>query len=319
TAMAAAANRCRSSAITTSGASARCAAITPQRSALKTPMAIRPAAARKWSAAPNCCSRSRGWKMTSRFASARSSTPAWLANPMFLAKCVPRPDCRCCGFRRSVRSKSARRNRSGASLATRSRYSSLHSVPSSDGVQRVDRKPGQFKDKETTLKRFHLLMLAAALAVCSLAAQAQAAEIKIGFIDADRINRESAPAERATKKLEKEFAPREQELRKMEQQIKSLQGQLEKDGLTMSETDRRNKEQELGRQTREFQRLQREFREDLNLRRNEELAALFERANKVIKQIAEAEKFDLILQEAVYRNPRIDITDKVLKALAADK
>lgn len=184
-------------------------------------------------------------------------------------------------------------------------------------LKRVDRKPSQFK--ETTLKRFHLLMLAAALAVCNLAAQAQAAEIKIGFIDADRINRESAPAERATKKLEKEFAPREQELRKMEQQIKSLQGQLEKDGLTMSETDRRNKEQELGRQTREFQRLQREFREDLNLRRNEELAALFERANKVIKQIAEAEKFDLILQEAVYRNPRIDITDKVLKALAADK
>ena len=162
-------------------------------------------------------------------------------------------------------------------------------------------------------------MLAAALAGCGLAVQAQAAEIKIGFIDADRINRESAPAERATKKLEKEFAPREQELRRMESQIKSLQGQLEKDGLTMSESDRRSKEQELGRQTREFQRLQREFREDLNLRRNEELAALFERANKVIKQIAEGEKFDLILQEAVYRSPRIDITDKVLKALAADK
>ncbi len=169
------------------------------------------------------------------------------------------------------------------------------------------------------MKRFHSLMLAAALAGCGLAVQAQAAEIKIGFIDADRINRESAPAERATKKLEKEFAPREQELRRMESQIKSLQGQLEKDGLTMSESDRRSKEQELGRQTREFQRLQREFREDLNLRRNEELAALFERANKVIKQIAEGEKFDLILQEAVYRSPRIDITDKVLKALAADK
>lgn len=146
-----------------------------------------------------------------------------------------------------------------------------------------------------------------------------AADLKIGFIDAERINRESVPAERATKKLEKEFAPREQELRKMDQQAKALQGQLEKDGLTMSETDRRNKEQELGRQTREFQRLQREFREDLNLRRNEELAALFERANKVIKQIAEADKYDLIIQEAVYRSPRIDITEKVLKALASDK
>ena len=169
------------------------------------------------------------------------------------------------------------------------------------------------------MKHFELLILAAALALGSLAAQAQAAELKIGFIDADRINRESVPAERATKKLEKEFAPREQDLRKLEQQIKSLQGQLEKDGLTMSESERRTKEQELGRQTREFQRMQREFREDLNLRRNEELAALFERANKVIRQIAEAEKFDLILQEAVYRSPRIDITEKVLKALAADR
>ena len=148
---------------------------------------------------------------------------------------------------------------------------------------------------------------------------AHAADLKIGFVDAERINRESAPAERATKKLEKEFAPREQDLRKMEQQIKNIQGQLEKDGLTMSESDRRTKEQELGRQTREFQRLQREFREDLNLRRNEELSALFERANKVIKQIAETEKYDLIIQEAVYRSTRIDITEKVIKALAADK
>lgn len=171
------------------------------------------------------------------------------------------------------------------------------------------------------MSRLHLLLVAAMVAAVSLAAQtqAQAADLKIGFIDADRINRESAPAERATKKLEKEFAPREQELRKLDQQIKALQAQIEKDGLTMSEGDRRGKEQELGRQTREFQRLQREFREDLNLRRNEELAALFERANRVIKQIAEAEKFDLIVQEAVYRSPRIDITEKVLKALAADK
>ena len=159
----------------------------------------------------------------------------------------------------------------------------------------------------------------AALGVGLVAGQARAADIKIGFIDADRINRESVPAERATKKLEKEFAPREGELRKLENQIKALQGQLEKDGLTMSESDRRTRENELGRQTREFQRLQREFREDLNLRRNEELAALFERANKVIRQIAESEKYDLIVQEAVFRSPRIDITEKVLKALAADK
>lgn len=169
------------------------------------------------------------------------------------------------------------------------------------------------------MNRFYLLIAVALLAGIGVTARAQAADLKIGFIDADRINRESVPAERATKKLEKEFAPREQELRKMDQQMKTLRGQLEKDGLTMSETDRRNKEQELGRQTREFQRLQREFGEDLNLRRNEELATLFERANKIIKQVAETEKFDLIIQEAVYRSPRIDITEKILKALAAEK
>ena len=169
------------------------------------------------------------------------------------------------------------------------------------------------------MKKSTVWLAAGFLALISAGPLACAADLKIGFIDAERINRESVPAERATKKLEKEFAPREQELRKMEQQIKTLQGQLEKDGLTMSESDRRNKENELGRQTREFQRLQREFREDLNLRRNEELSALFERANKVIKQIAETEKYDLIIQEAVYRNSRIDITEKVLKALASDK
>jgi outer membrane protein len=98
-----------------------------------------------------------------------------------------------------------------------------------------------------------------------------------------------------------------------------VQGQLEKDALTMSESDRRAKEQELGRLTLDFQRMQREYREDLNLRRNQELGALFERANRVIKQIAEAEKYDVILQEAVYRNPRIDITDRVLKALSDGK
>jgi outer membrane protein len=175
------------------------------------------------------------------------------------------------------------------------------------------------------LKRIYLILLTAATLAAVVFSEAQAAqaapgaELKIGFIDADRINRESVPAERATKKLEKEFAPREQELRRIEGQIKSLQGQLEKDGLTMSDSDRRTKETELGRQTREYQRLQREFREDLNLRRNEELAALFERANRVIKQVAESEKYDLIVQEAVYRSPRIDITEKVLKALASEK
>lgn len=165
----------------------------------------------------------------------------------------------------------------------------------------------------------YFLSTFAALALSLGIAAVQAAEIKIGFIDAERINRESAPAERASKQLEKEFAPRAQELQRREAQMKALQVQLEKDAMTMSESDRRAKEQELARMNLDFQRLQREYREDLNLRRNQELSTLFERANRVIKQIAEAEKYDLILQEAVYRNPRIDITDKVLKALAEGK
>jgi outer membrane protein len=161
-------------------------------------------------------------------------------------------------------------------------------------------------------------IFAAAVLLLGIAA-ANAADVKIGFIDAERINRESVPAERASKQLEKEFAPRAQELQRREGQIKALQSQLEKEAMTMSESDRRAREQELNRLSVEFQRMQREYREDLNLRRNQELAALFERANRVIRQIAEAEKFDLIVQEAVYRSPRIDITDKVLKALAEGK
>ena len=168
------------------------------------------------------------------------------------------------------------------------------------------------------MKHLHSILGAAAL-VLALTGAAQAAEIRIGFIDAERINRESAPAEAATKRLEKEFAPRAQELQRREAQVKALAGQLEKDAMTMSESDRRAKEQELSRMSLDFQRLQRSYSEDLNLRRNQELQGLFERANRVIKQIAEQEKYDLIIQEAVYRNSRIDITDRVLKALAENR
>jgi outer membrane protein len=175
--------------------------------------------------------------------------------------------------------------------------------------------------KETTLKYFYSTLAAVALSSALLAGapEAYAAELKIGFIDAERINRESAPAEVASKRLEKEFAPRMQELQRRESQIKALQGQLEKDAMTMSESDRRTREGELSRQTLDYQRLQRSYSEDLNLRRNQELQSLFERANRVIKSIAESEKFDLILQEAVYRSPRLDITERVLKALSSER
>jgi len=165
----------------------------------------------------------------------------------------------------------------------------------------------------------HLLGTLTALALAFVVTAVSAADLKIGYVDVERIRRESAPAERASKQLEKEFAPRAQELQQREAQIKSLQGQLERDGMTMGEADRRAKEQELSRIGVDFQRMQREYREDLNMRRNQELATLFERADKVIRQIADADKFDLILQEAVYRSPRIDITDRVLKALADGK
>jgi len=127
--------------------------------------------------------------------------------------------------------------------------------------------------------------------------------------------RDAAPAVRAQKKIEAEFSKRDQELGKVAEQLKRMQDELEKNGVTMTESQRRNKEREFGDLNRDFQRRQREFREDLNQRRNEELAAVIEQANRIIRQIAEQEKYDLIFQDAVYANPRIDITDKVIKAL----
>lgn len=159
------------------------------------------------------------------------------------------------------------------------------------------------------------LMLAAAALMASSNLVA-AAELKIGFVKLERLFKEAAPAVKAQKKIEKEFAARDQELQKLAKQARDMQASLEKDGVTMSESERRDKEQDLARMNRDLQRMQRELREDLNLRKNEELAAVLERANKVIQQIAESEKFDLILQEAVYISPRIDITDRVIKALA---
>ncbi len=143
-----------------------------------------------------------------------------------------------------------------------------------------------------------------------------AQELKIGFVSTERVFREAQPAVKALKKLEKEFAPREAEIKKVAETAKGLETKLVKESVTMSASQRSDVESELGKLTRDLQRMQREFREDLNLRKNEELATVLERANKVIKAIAEKENFDLILQEAVYRSPRLDITDKVLKALA---
>jgi outer membrane protein len=138
-------------------------------------------------------------------------------------------------------------------------------------------------------------------------------------VDTERILRESAPALDAEKRITKEFSGRDLEIKSLMKQAKDLQAGLEKEGMTLSDSEQRNKERELNTMNADIQRLQREFREDLNLRKNEELAVVLERANKTIQSIAEMEKFDLILQEAVYRNPKIDITDKVIQRLAEDK
>ena len=162
------------------------------------------------------------------------------------------------------------------------------------------------------MNKFLILLLATA--GWSLALPASA-DMKIGFVNSQRILNEAPQAAKAKKKLEKEFEKRDQELQKMAKQLQTLQESIEKNSVTMSDSDKRNKEREFAEMNRDFQRKQREFREDLNLRQNDEMAAIFERVNKVIKGIAEAEKYDIIFQEAVWASPRIDLTDKVIKSL----
>lgn len=164
----------------------------------------------------------------------------------------------------------------------------------------------------------HFSKFVASILVTLAVMPAAAETVKIGFVNGQRVVNESPQAKRAKQKLEKEFEKRDQELQQMAKRLQTMQENLEKNAVTMAESERRTKEREFAELNREFQRKQREFREDLNLRQNEELAAIFERANKVIKQVAEAEKFDLIVQEAVYVSPRIDITEKVIKALSND-
>jgi len=170
---------------------------------------------------------------------------------------------------------------------------------------------------------FRSLALLAALASFGAMAQDKPAAPpltgKFGFVNTERILRDAIPAQRAQKKIEAEFQKRDQEMARLADQLKRMQDELEKNTVTMSESQRRTKEREFGELNRDFQRKQREFREDLNQRRNEELAQVVEQANRVIRQIAEQEKYDIIFQDAVFASPRIDITDKVIKALEAGK
>ena len=159
------------------------------------------------------------------------------------------------------------------------------------------------------------MVAAALLTAASIAAQAQ--ELKIGYVNSDRVLREATLAKAAQAKLETEFSKRQKEGDDSAARLKAAADKLDKDAPTLAEAERNRRQRELVDQDRELQRKRREFQEDLNQRKNEELASVVERANKVIKQIFETEKYDLILQEAVFAGPKIDITEKVIKALNA--
>jgi len=164
-----------------------------------------------------------------------------------------------------------------------------------------------------------ILKISTSILLVSAVSIVWANDFRIGVVDTERILRESAPAVQAEKKIEKEFELRDLEMKKISRQAKEIQSYFDKEGMTLMDAEHRSKERELANLNVTLQRMQREFREDLNLRKNEELALVLARANKAIKAIAESEKYDLVLQEAVYRNPKIDITDKVLQFLSAEK
>ena len=172
-------------------------------------------------------------------------------------------------------------------------------------------------DERVPLKRvLHSISSLLILIVCAHVAPV-AAQAKLGFVSLDRILRDAAPAQQAQKRIEAEFAKRDQEMARVADQLKKQQENLEKNAVTMSETERARRQREFTDLNRDFERKQREFREDLGTRRNEELSAIVERANRVIRQIAEAEKFDVIFQndQVVWASPRIDLTDRVIKTL----
>ena len=154
-----------------------------------------------------------------------------------------------------------------------------------------------------------------ALALATTPALAQ--ELKLGYVNSERVLRDSAPARAAQAKLEAEFGRRERELNDIRNRLKAAADKFEKDSPTLPESEKTRRQRELVDQERDLQRKQREFQEDLNQRKNEELAAVVERANRVIRQIFETEKYDAILQEVVFAGPRVDITDKVIRALNA--
>lgn len=171
------------------------------------------------------------------------------------------------------------------------------------------------KTLSSLFNRKTLVAVALGLATLGVAAQ----DLRIGFVNLERILRDSNSAKAAQTKLEQEFSRREKEVQGLAAQLKSASEKFERESPTLPEGQRTARQRQLVEQDRDFQRKQREFQEDLNMRKNEELQSVLERANRVIRQVAEAEKFDLVIQEAVYINPKHDITDKVLSGLNGSK
>lgn len=167
------------------------------------------------------------------------------------------------------------------------------------------------------MKKFTRTIVAASL-LAGLSFSAFA-DFKAGFVNTDRVFREANAAKTAQTRLEQEFSKREKELIALRDNLKRGSDAFERDAPTMSESQRVTKQRDLVEQDREFQRKSREFQEDLGNRKNEELAKVLDQANKIVQQVAEAEQYDVILQEAVYVNPKHNITDKVIKALNAAK
>ena len=162
-------------------------------------------------------------------------------------------------------------------------------------------------------------LLVAVMAMLPASYASAVEPLKVGYVNTQRIFRDAPTAVKAAKKIEAEFSKRDQDLQALAKQVQTLQDSLEKNAVTMPDTERRAKEKDLNEQSREFQRRQREFREDLNLRQNEENAAIIEKANKAIKQLAESERYDLIVQDVVWVSPKLDVTDKIIKALSEGK
>jgi outer membrane protein len=166
-------------------------------------------------------------------------------------------------------------------------------------------------------KLLQSMALAASMMLATTAVQAQ--ELKIGYVNSERVLREANLAKAAQVKLEAEFGKREKDLRDLEAKLRGAAEKLEKDAPTLSEAERNRRQRDIVEQDRDLQRKKREWQEDLTQRKNEELSAVVEKANRVIKQIFETEKYDLILQDAIHFSPRVDITKKVIDALNAQK